>query len=410
MKKCLFLLLGILAGGLILTRPCLACLGSDGDMPTDCYENEASNSTAEANQKLISEPNEAEPTDSAIDEYFIGPSDTSGVINLDKDTKHSIFTAGSDLTLRGDIDGLAVAAGNNVDFLGSSEYGLLLGDNVKIAGKINRDLLVAGGSVTITDESSISRDLFVAGSTVTLSTNLYSNLTVVGDTLVLDGVTIDGNVFTDVSTIIVKGKSSIAGKLYHQAHTKIVDEDLLSVQETAQNSKKKASFFVNIFPDFLMFIGRLILTCVLIKLFATFAQTLARAPESIPVWKSLAFGLLALLGFPLMSIFLILTIIGVPLGVASLAIWLVAAYLSSSVSGLVLGTWLWELVKLDKFKVKTPANALIIKYLLGAAIIYCLSLIPYLNRLVPLVVTFYGFGCLWLSIFGARHKKHGARR
>ena len=159
-----------------------------------------------------------------------------------------------------------------------------------------------------------------------------------------------------------------------------------------------------------MFIGRIILTCVLIKLFTTFAQALADAPDSIPVWKSLAFGLLALLGLPLMSIFLILTIVGIPLGVASLAIWLAAVYLSSSVSGLVLGTWLWELVKLDKLKIKTPTNALIVKYLLGAVIIYCLSLIPYLNRLVPLVVSFYGFGCLWLSVFGAKHKKRSAHK
>ena len=410
MKKHLFLLLGILASGLILTRPCLACLGSDGDTPTDCYENEASNSTAEANQKLVSEPNEAEPTDSVIDEYFIGPSDTSGVINLDKDTKHSIFTAGSDLTLRREIDGLASAAGNNIDFLGSSEYGLLLGDNVKVAGKINRDLIVAGGSVTITDESNISRDLFVAGSTVTISTNLYSNLIVVGDTLVLDGVTIDGNVFTNVSTVIIKNKSSIAGNLYHQAHTKIINENLLNVHETTQAPEKKASLISSTFPSLMMVMGKVVLTCVLIKIFTTFAQSLATAPETIPAWKSLVFGLLAILGLPLMAIFLILTIIGIPLGIIGLAIWFAATYISASVSGLVLGAWLWNLIKLNKFKIKNPANALVLKYLLGAVALYCLNLIPYLNRLMPLAVTFYGFGCLWLSILNARHKKHSAHK
>jgi hypothetical protein len=128
-------------------------------------------------------------------------------------------------------------------------------------------------------------------------------------------------------------------------------------------------------------ISTLILGIVLIALWPRgFEATVAawrRSPGPVIGW-----GALLLIGLPIVAVLLLVTLVGIPLGIG-----LLLALIPLWAVGYVAGTFLvGRLILRDSGRILT--------FLLGLLIVSVLALIPFLNALVAIVVTGIGLGTL----------------
>ena len=323
-------------------------------------------------------------------------SEAGGEVKSEKKIHHSYFLAGSEVLSNDEISGLAAFAGYSVQFTGSSEYSAIAGNSIVIAGNIKKDLFVAGYAVEITEDANIGRDIFGFGNTVLIKANLHGNVFISGNRLVLENVTIDGDLNVGFDEIVIKGKSSVAGTFKYNDNAVISGLDELaagSVETYAGSKNSNITFVTTIADKIILLLARLLATIVLVGICAKFSKRLLNEFEAGKAWKDLAFGLGLIIVVPLAAIFVMITMIGLPLGLIGLAFYALFAYLAVSVTGGVIGEVLAKKVfKKEKLHI-------FLKFAIGIVLIELLSFIPYVGALITAIAVCFGFGYLVHKLF-----------
>ncbi len=319
-------------------------------------------------------------------------------IESNRALSHSFFLAGNEVTSSDIVDGVHFVAGNLVRVEGSSDYAAVAGNSVTISGAISHDLFVAGNSVEISDSASIGRDLFAFGNIVTIKSNLYGNAFLSGDRLVLENVTIIGDLDASFSEIVIKGKSAISGTFRYSADTTITGLENLTAgaTEVSPSIANTVSFKVTFMDKFIGLLGVFILTAVLIALMPKFAKKLLDDFYWATSWKHLALGLGLILVVPFVSAIVMLTIIGLPLALVTLGVYLFFIGVSSSITGGIIGD------QLARSAFKKPRMNIYAKFAIGMSILFVLELIPFVGGLVSAISLCFGVGYLSKRIFARK--------
>jgi hypothetical protein len=135
------------------------------------------------------------------------------------------------------------------------------------------------------------------------------------------------------------------------------------------------------------FVLGLVLLALLPRLFDRIARA-GREPGAL-------IGLLVLPGVPIMAIIACITLVGIPVGIITLLLWIVALYTAQIFVGEIIGRMLLG-----------PAatfGAMLGRLALGLLIIHAVELVPHVSGWVYFVVIVWGMGALSMAIFrGAR--------
>ena len=385
-SSCLTLLL--IAGLVIFPPKSLACGGNgitdeDGNV-TNC---EDAPSDVEETKKIEEE--------SEDEEYYFGSATN---INSDLDVPNSLFLAGNEVASNDRVDGIGFLAGNILNITGVYNYGFFAGNSVKFSGTVDEDLFIAGNAVEIEEDASIGRDIFAAGNIVKIATNLSGNVFAGGNRLVLENVTINGDLSGEFDQIVVKGKSSISGTFKHNDDVEIVGLENLNFgsEKAFVSSSRESSFLTTAISKILSFAGTLILGIVLIVIFPKFAKTLLKEFKGKNVFKNVLIGLAILFFAPIALIFVMITVVGIPLGGVALGLWALLIAFALPVSSLVTGNLLAKKV------FKSEKMNIFAKIAIGLASIKLLSLIPLVGGLVSFIALTFGIGYLLMSIIALR--------
>ena len=318
-------------------------------------------------------------------------------LDSERDVSHSFFLAGNEVTSKDRVNGVHFIAGNLVDFTGSTEYGAFVGNSIKINGEVEKDLFVAGNSIEIGEDTNIGRDFYATATTILVKTNLNNNVFISGSRVVLENVTIAGDLNLSASEIIVKGKVSIAGTLKYNNGAVITGTENLFAEETemyaGSSSKLDFSFTTSITTKIIFLIGRLLVTIIVIAIASKFSKRLLSEFSLKNSWKDLALGLGLILALPLAIIFTTITIIGLPLALVGFGFYVLFIYLATSVTGLVVGD------QLAKHIFKNEKLHIFLKAAMGIVLIVLLGLIPFVGGLITAVSTCFGFGYIVHKIF-----------
>ena len=348
-----------------------ACVGADGK-PIESTDGAVANcveTVSEEEQVLIS------PAPTAEEDIY---ADADSKVDSERSVGHSFFLAGNDVLSKDRVDGIHFLAGNLVEFTGSSEYGAFAGNSLKVNGDIDKDLFIAGNSIEIGEDTLIGRDLYAAATTVLIKANLSGNAFVGGQRVVLENVTLAGDLNLSADEIVIKGKVSVAGTLKYNDNARITG---------------LVSFATSLTTKLIFLLGRVLVAIILIAIASKFSKRLLDEFILKNSWKDLALGLGLLLALPLAIIFVAITVIGLPLGLVGLGFYIFFAYLSTSVTGLVLGDLLAKhLFKNEKLHVFLKAS-------IGIVLLALLGLIPYIGSLITGLSTCFGFGYLVHKIF-----------
>lgn len=358
--------------------PAHACEGDPAGQ-TDCSEETV----------LISPALDAEAED------IYGDANTK--LDSERSVSHSFFLAGNEVTSKDRVDGIHFLAGNLVEFTGSVEYGAFAGNSLKVNGEVEKDLFVAGNSIEIGEDTNVGRDLYAAASTVLIKANLNGNAFVGGTRVVLENVTIAGDLSLAADEIVVKGKVSITGTLKYNDNAIVTGLENLSTGKTetyvGSSNKIDLSFATSITTKLIFLLGRLLVAIVLIAIAGKFSKRLIDEFNPKNSWKDLALGLGLLLATPLAIIFTAITVIGLPLGLVGLGFYVLFAYLSTSATGLVIGDLL------AKYAFKNEKLHIFLKAAMGITLLTLLGLIPYVGGLISGLATCFGFGYLVHKVF-----------
>ena len=325
-----------------------------------------------------------------------------GTVSSARNLAHSLFLAGNSVLSNDSVDGISFIAGNVVEFSGSSEYAFLAGNSVKISGAVDSDLFAAGNTVEIDEDASVGRDIFVAGSSVIVRSMLYGNAFIAGDRVVLENVTVDGDLNISADEIVIKGQSSVAGIFKYNDNAVITGREDLEASRvdayagstSSQSSESVASRFAAALSHFLVkLLGLILVMIVLISLAPKFMKKLLDSFHWKTSWKFLGLGLGLIIVTPLACIFVLCTVIGIPLAALTLGLYFSFICLSQGITGGILGN------ELATRLLKQPKMNIYLKYIIGISLIRLVACIPVLGGLVAAVSTCFGFGYLAKRLF-----------
>ena len=294
-----------------------------------------------------------------------------------------LMVAGGTAVLSGPVLGDLFVAGGNVTVLNQIGGDLrAVGGNVVMTGDVLGDVVVAGGQIMLSGKV-IGGDVAVAGGTVRLDSEVKGDMKIAGGEIYLNAP-IAGNVNIKAEKVTLGPKADIKGNLKYQAVKPVTIEEGGKVQgETVfteikglnrndKDAKKlMLGFLTFIFvAKFLMLLtGALVIGLV----FRKYSKELVEKGAHNPL-KELGRGVVTMIVLPILSIILMATIIGVPLGMLGLLSFVMLMVYACIVTPVFLGS------VVHKWISRKQDYTVNWKTILLGVVVYCLlGLIPFLG-------------------------------
>lgn len=301
----------------------------------------------------------------------------------------SAFVAGSTVTVTGPVTGALAAAGGNVTIEGRKAAVTAAGGTVDARGLTARNLVVAGGTINIDQDSNIARDVMAAGSNISVRGTIGRNLKASGSNIEI-GATVNGSVNATGQRIRLLPGALIRGNFIYRspAEADIAEGATVQGRIIREEIEKQApkGFAGRLITTIIGFLMMFLFGVVLIALFPRWMPSVGRRVLESPGWSAL-WGFVALIVVPIAAVVAMITVIGLPLGVALLLVYIVAMLVAVVISAIALGTLILR------------RQTIWLQFLVGLAILHIVGLIPVLGGIVWFAALIFGLGAIILSIF-----------
>ena len=334
------------------------------------------------------------------------------------------FSAGSDVRLSQPVDGDVVMAGGRVEIIGAiAGDGVLAGGNVHVQAPITGDLYAAGGEVAmngtvagssrfaggtvrIGPESELTGGVSVVAGEADIEGNLGDYLQMVAGRARIDGA-IGGDVDVVSPAVEVGPAARIAGNLtvHGPKPPTLLPGAVVSgeVQHLATSEPSGwAGWGSALLFASLLVIGLGLAGAVLLALWPAFTRSVSRLPLERP-GRALSVGAAVLLGGPVALFMLFVSVIGVPLGVLGLVLYLLLLPLGYVATALVLSDWLLSRGRPEERRVSLRALALVVVLLLLSVVVA----LPIVGAPLALAASVLGAGSILIGIASRVRPRRG---
>ena len=301
----------------------------------------------------------------------------------------------NEIMVTGTVEGDLLAAGGTVEVTGVvADSARLAGGQLTLEGSVAGNVTAFGGTYSENAEAKIGGNTYVFGGTITLRGEHKKNIRAAGGRVILEGK-VDGSVTITADDIQIRETARIAGDLTYNSPNKAQIEDgavILGKINENLITKKSADFPLGgaswVFAIWMILSG-LVFAYVFWRLFRLRSERLV-ADFDRDFWPKVGWGFIALIVIPIMAVLLMVTIIGIPLGFAQLALYMIALYLGWVVGSVMFGRWLLQLFRVQMPPTKFPWIA----FLVGTIFVLLVSPIPVLGAILSTFVFLWGFGTL----------------
>ena len=266
---------------------------------------------------------------------------------------------------------------------------LVAGGNVDIDTPVEGNLYVAGGNVSIT--APVTGNARIAGGDVTVKGNIGGKLAIAGGNVTIDGP-VGGTVTVSGGQLELGPNARIAGKLdFRGGH---LEQDPAALVTGGVTRTHRADRHWNVGPFKGNWVMRGIWTLGLMLLAAILAGALPgparRAQDELRArpWLAALFGILALICIPIAAVIVMVTVIGIPLGLLA-----ILGYVALLVIGYVATAVLLSGLILDRYNAEAATRT---AWRVGAAVLAMLILSTLAHT--PLVGGFIGLVALVMGV------------
>lgn len=280
-------------------------------------------------------------------------------------------------TVTGDVSGVA---GSIIVREGGVVEGNLDGaaGTIRISGTVEGSLSAGAGSVHITETGVVEGNVDTGAADVQI-----------------DG-TIHGDARIGADTIRLGEEASIAGSLTYdgtlEGNTGAVAGEITRDRTLGPSIFSDVQPFAEWAFAFSAFVFNLLLGVLLIGLFPRFSNRVAERVGTEPVKASLV-GFGTLLVTPVVLVLVAITVIGIPISIAGLLLFLVTVWIGLVYGRFAVGVWLLSLVDVEN------VWAALVVGLLAAIVLHQ---IPVVGGLLNFVIVLLGLGALVLGLVERR--------
>ena len=335
--------------------------------------------------------------DNDINLPFINVFDKSAT--YDKTVKHSGITFGeTTIDVEDKLEGVhAILTDDMVTIKGEIEHGVILANNVVIEGKISDDTIIIAQTVKITEKAIVERDILVIATDLAVLGTVKGNLIAVSTDAKVSGV-IEQDLRIVTCTLNLEN-STIKGKLEAEVDFEGVKKDILTAYP-------EAVVALNVKEDNSVNVVKIVLKGIKTVLVYTFiAAVITKKNKSVATKMSArfmensTFGILSsaavLTLAPLLLI--VLTFAGVVgLGIIAwpvLIIFTAVILLALVTSQLIVGLFIYEVIKKKASKYRIPALAIIY------TVLFALTQIPVIYSYAIVAISLVALGIVLTYIF-----------
>lgn len=329
--------------------------------------------------------------DEIIDDTLIVTADD---IVIDGKVTGDLVVAGESVTIRGSVGGVVMAAGESVrlegDF-GGSVFGA--GELVDLRGAtLAANFFGAGEKVVVHDDAEIGGNAALAGEEVEAHGSIAQDLLAAGERITVFG-SVGANMRGYGETVELADSAAIAGDL--TLKTKSEETAIIAPGATVDGATdisgwpEEPSEYAT--PGFyvgkiLQILAAFVTGLVLFRLLPALGQAeLAGGTEAL---VTAAIGALILIATPVLSVVAIVTLVGAPLGLLTLMLWLATLY----AAGIVIAGYIGRLLLPNRESAAVPL-------LLGMTLLVVVTNLPIIGGPIQLVAGLLGLGLIgqWLQ-------------
>ena len=297
-----------------------------------------------------------------------------------------LVAAGGNILINSPVSADLLAAGGSVTVLGAVAGDLrVAGGNIIINGKVGNDVTIGAGQTTISG-GSVGGDVLWGGGQLTLDAPVAGDLKLGGGDVTINS-TVRGNVDFKGGTLTFGKNAVINGDLTYESPKEATFEDgaVVKGKTTYTPLKEPASGPLNVaglafaaaFGKFLAVLACALVVGLIFKAFS--AALVAMATED--TLSQLIRGAIVLIVLPVASVILLITVIGIPLGLLGLVSFVGTLVFGSIVAPIVLGSYAAKLFfKTDGYIVSWKT------ILLGVLLYTILGFVPFIGWLAKLAV------------------------
>lgn len=325
------------------------------------------------------------------------------------------FAAGCPVSVVLPVAGDLIAAGCNVEVLAEVDGDVVvMGGNVRLAAPAKQGVYAAGGRVSI--EAPVQRNVRIAGGSVELgpNANIAGNITVGGGKVEIDGaiggyvqvgagsVRINGPVAGDVELgageVELGPNARIGGTLRYASGEEIRRDPAAQVRGGVQRIERGERWSTahrwrqgtGHRLGWMWSLGLLAIAAVLVTALPQFYGRVAETARAR--WAlSLLIGFIVLVCVPVAALIAIVSVIGIPLALLTIALYLMlllVGYVSSGIAlgGIALQHWRPESAAKHGWRIAAAVLAMLLLSVLGR--------VPFVGWLVTLAAMLTGIGAL----------------
>ncbi len=310
--------------------------------------------------------------------------------------KGDVFCAGQSITISGKVTGDVICAGQNVRIAGT------VGGDIRVAGQtVALDASVAGNLTVAAQQFSSSSQSKVAGDAEIGATDINLNGAIGRDLAVAgSSVTIASSIGRDVTgtmqDLSLSSKANIGGDVVYTSDNKLQQSSGSQVagqvsQRTPRPQQQHHTYGsivgVSLALALYTFVALLLLALALVLLVPRLFQA-ATTMAIRHMGKTFLIGFLATILVPLVIVALMISVIGIPLALLTLLVWILLLSLSGPMAAYLAG----------RFMLRKVSDNAIFYMLAGGAVLLLLYFIPFFGIGVVVVSVWFGLGAILLML------------
>ncbi len=338
-----------------------------------------------------------------------------GLVNLTDPVEGDAFLAGGRVTVASEVHGDLVAAGGEVSVGGSVGDDLYAaGGNVKVDAMVTGNARVAGGDIEVGPATVIAGAVSLTGGQIEFDGNSHGYLQATGGSVSLDGEVL-GDAEVRAERLTIGPHTRIRGKLvYRGPEAPVVPEGAVVaggvefhestaghvLEETREPIRRTAHWVGAV----LWFFGVFVAATLFLLVFPGFATRAADAIGRDP-WRVLGLGLAVLFGVPVVAVMLLITIIGIPLALLVVPLYLLLMFLGWVTAALFVAQ---RGLALLRFGQPVTQGWRLIALFVALAALWLASKVPVVGGFVMLVALLAGIGALVWQAWSRRDAQAAA--
>jgi len=319
---------------------------------------------------------------------------SAGELSLQSDVPGAAFVSGGRVSLNGAIGRDAVVAGGSVDVrsrIGQDLYAA--GGEVRVADAVGGNARIAGGRVVIAPQAAIAGNATIAGGNVTLDGSVGGYALISAGRVQING-RVDGDLNVVGGSLSLGPDAVILGKLQYRGAQAASIAQGAQVQGGVEQSVVERDFGAPTGLLMVWLIALVVAVAVLLACVPRLSRHVAQIPRTRPL-AALLLGTALLVGLPVLALLLLFTVVGIPLGLFAIAAWLMLILLAWFVSAIAMGD-----AVVDKAGVAGKGKR-IVAAALAVLVLFLLAKIPFVGWVVCMLALLFGAGAIALAVFGA---------